>query len=72
MSDDSMAEAFDELAPMAVAAGIVVFALFPLALPLIALTLLVAIPVAAIGLVAGVLAAPIVLIRRLTRSPEAP
>jgi hypothetical protein len=66
-TDHSMAYAVDDLAALLVGVGIIGFALFPLALPLIALTLLLAVPLLAVALVAGLLAAPVVLVRRLAR-----
>src|SRR5436189_5791187 len=52
-----------------VGGGILTFALFPLALPLIALTVVAALPFLvagiAVGRVAAILAAPILLVRRL-------
>jgi|1186.fasta_scaffold575193_2 hypothetical protein len=66
-TDESIADAADDAAALLVSAGIIVMALFPLALPAIALTLLLAIPLLAVILVAGLFAAPIILVRRRTR-----
>jgi hypothetical protein len=69
MNASSSAEIIDETSRWIVGGGIVTIALFPLALPLIALTAIAAIPLLLIALVAGVIAAavaaPIVLVRRL-------
>jgi membrane protein implicated in regulation of membrane protease activity len=65
----------DELSAWLVGGGILTMALFPLALPIIALTAVAAIPLVlvalALGLVAAVVAAPILLLRRLRRSVRA-
>ncbi len=70
-SDHSMAEALTEVAQLVTGLGIMTFALFPFALPMIALTAVFVLPLVAVGLVAGVLtalvAAPIALVRRLRR-----
>jgi hypothetical protein len=57
-----------ELSTWLVGGGILTTALFPLALPIIVLTAAAAIPLVVVGLVVGVAAAPIVLLRRLGRS----
>jgi hypothetical protein len=63
------AELTEEISAWAVGGGIVTMALFPLALPIILLTAAAAIPFLlvpiAFGLVIAVLAAPILLLRRL-------
>ena len=63
------AEVADEVSKWTVGGGIVTMALFPLALPILALTAVAALPlllpVLAIGLLAGVLCLPIALVRRL-------
>lgn len=52
-------------------AGVLLFALAPLALPFLVLTIAATLPLVAVGLVlalvAGVIAAPVVLVRRLLR-----
>jgi hypothetical protein len=71
----SYLEVADEVAAWLVGAGIVTMALFPLAIPIIALTAVAAIPLVlvalAVGLAAAVVAAPILLLRRLRRSAGA-
>jgi hypothetical protein len=65
-------EAIDEASKWGVGAGILIFALFPLAVPILLLTLVavlpLAVPVIALGLVGGVVAGPVLLVRRLLRS----
>jgi hypothetical protein len=65
----SMVDVLEEMATLLAGVRIITLAIFPLALPMIALTAVVAIPLALVGLVAAllaaVLAAPIVLVRRL-------
>jgi hypothetical protein len=62
----------DELSGWNVGAGVIVMALFPLALPLIALTafalLPLLLPLLAVALVAAVVAVPVLVLRRLWRS----
>jgi hypothetical protein len=62
------AELAQEVSTWAVGGGLVTVALFPLALPLILLTLAAAIPLLLLGLVAALVAAPIFLLRRMWRS----
>jgi predicted neutral ceramidase superfamily lipid hydrolase len=61
----------DELSSWNVGAGVIVMALFPLALPLIALTafalLPLLLPLLAVALVAAVVAVPVLVVRRLGR-----
>ena len=64
--DDTIAQVLD-VANLGFGAGVIVSALFPFAVPLIALTLVAAIPLVVVALAAGLLAAPIILVRRLTR-----
>lgn len=69
---DSLLDAFDELSAALAGAGILTVALFPLALPLIALTTVVAIAfalmaVVAAGIVAVVAGPPVLVIRWLAR-----
>ena len=74
MSNQSKAHSTNEVVSGAsvalVGLGIVTFALFPLALPILILTAAATIPlllpVVAIGLVLAVVAAPILLVRRLS------
>src|SRR5215211_6741300 len=65
------AELAGEAAAWGVGGGVVTMALFPLALPIILLTAVAAIPLVllalAAGLVGAVVAAPILLLRRLRR-----
>ena len=66
------AQDLDEIWKWTVGAGILVVALAPLALPILILTIVallpLALPLLAVGLVAGVVALPIMLVRRLARS----
>jgi hypothetical protein len=68
----STADVVDQMSGWAVGGGIVTIALFPLALPILALTAVAVIPFLlvplAAGLVAAVVAAPILLVRSLRRS----
>jgi hypothetical protein len=65
------AEVADEISKWTVGGGIITMALFPLALPILALTAIAAlpllVPVLAMGLVAGVVYLPIRLVRGLRR-----
>jgi Flp pilus assembly protein TadB len=65
----SRAEAADEIWKWTVGLGILAVALFPLAIPIVVLTavaiLPLLVPLIAIGLVAGVIAAPVMVVRRL-------
>ena len=65
--DYSMAEILEEVAPLGVGLGILTFALFPLSVPIIVATLVLALPLVAAGLLAALLVAPIALVRRLRR-----
>ena len=62
----------DELSKWGVGLGIVIVALFPLSLPIIVLTLAhvvpLALPLVALALIGAVIAAPVLLARRLLRS----
>jgi hypothetical protein len=66
------AEVSDEISKWTVGWGVVGMALFPLALPIVILTgvalLPLLVPLLALGLLAGVLALPIMLIRKLGHS----
>jgi hypothetical protein len=66
------AEIVDEVSKWGVGGGILLTALAPLALPILILTIVallpLAVPVLALGLVAGVVAAPVLLVRKLARS----
>ena len=61
----------DEISGWLVGAGILTLALFPFAVPLIALTLVCALPLLlvalAVGVVAAIVAAPILLVRSIGR-----
>lgn len=61
-------ELVSEVANFTVGLGLIVMIAFPFALPILLLTALLAVPVVLIGLVAGLAAAPFLLIRRLRRS----
>ena len=67
------AEATDEISKWTVGAGIITVALFPLAIPIVVLTavalLPLLVPLVAIGLLAGVISAPVMLVRRLRGRP---
>jgi hypothetical protein len=67
----SKAEITDEISKWAVGGGIIITALFPLALPIIALTAIAALPLLLLALPAGLLVAgvalPILLVRSLVR-----
>ena len=70
-------EVADEMAAMATGGAILTFALFPFAVPMIALTIIALVPLLVVGLAAGlvvaVFAVPVVMVRRLRRSrPVAP
>jgi hypothetical protein len=66
------AEAGDEIWKWTVGGGILLMALAPLALPILILTLIavfpLVVPVLALGLVVGVIALPVLLIRKVGRS----
>jgi uncharacterized membrane protein len=65
-------EAIDEASKWGVGLGIVAFALFPLSIPILLLTavfvLPLALPLVALALIGAVVAAPVMLVRRLARS----
>jgi len=65
-------EAIDEASKWGVGAGILIFALAPLSLPILILTLVAVlpllVPLLAVGLVGGLVAGPVLLVRRLLRS----
>jgi membrane protein implicated in regulation of membrane protease activity len=66
------AEVVDEVSKWGVGGGILVTALAPLALPILILTIVallpLAVPLLALGLLAGIVALPVMLIRKLARS----
>jgi hypothetical protein len=66
------AAAADEIWKWTVGGGILAVALAPLALPILVLTIVallpLAVPVIALGLLAGVIALPVMLLRKLARS----
>ena len=64
---DSYIELLDEVMSWLTGLGLITFVIFPLALPLIALTLLVAIPLLLAVIPLAILAAPMLLIRRALR-----
>jgi membrane protein implicated in regulation of membrane protease activity len=67
----SRAEVVDEVSKWTVGSGIVAVALFPLAIPIVALTAIallpLLVPLVAIGVLAGVVAVPVMIVRRLRR-----
>jgi Flp pilus assembly protein TadB len=67
----SRAEVVDELAKWTVGLGVISFALFPLALPILILTAVAVLPLLlpalAVGLLIGVVAVPILAVRSLRR-----
>ncbi|HWT24693.1 MAG TPA: hypothetical protein VN213_14405 [Solirubrobacteraceae bacterium] len=64
-------EVADEMAAIATGGAILTFALFPFAVPMIALTIIALVPLLVVGLAAGLVvalfAAPVVMVRRLRR-----
>jgi len=64
---DSYIELLDEVMSWLTGLGLITFVVFPLALPLIALTLILAIPLLLAAMPLALLAAPVLLIRRLWR-----
>ena len=66
------AQSLDEIWKWTVGAGILVVALAPLALPILILTIVallpLAVPLLAVGLLAGVIALPVMLVRKIGRS----
>jgi hypothetical protein len=68
----SRLEVVDEVSKWGVGGGILLTALAPLSLPIVILTLVallpLAVPLIAIALVAGVIALPVILLRKLVRS----
>jgi membrane protein implicated in regulation of membrane protease activity len=66
-----MSEKIDTFSEFLVGGGILTMALFPLAIPMVALLIVAALPLVALGaalaLVGAVLAAPVVLVRALSR-----
>jgi hypothetical protein len=66
------AQSLDEIWKWTVGAGILVVALAPLALPILILTIVallpLAVPLLAIGLLAGLIAVPVMLVRKIGRS----
>jgi len=65
---DSYIELLDEVMSWLTGLGLITFVVFPLALPLIALTALVAIPLLLAAIPLAILAVPMLLIRRLWRA----
>jgi hypothetical protein len=68
----SLLDLLDEVSDGLVGAGLVLFVLFPFAIPIIALTFVALLPVLVVGVVFGllaaVIAAPFLLLRRLWRA----
>ena len=69
---DAYIELLDEAGNWVVGLGIISLTIFPLALPIVALTAILAIPVLLGGLLIVVLAAPVLLVRRALRAGRAP
>jgi hypothetical protein len=65
---DSYIELFDEVMSWLTGLGLIAFVIFPLALPLVALTALLAIPLLLAAIPVAMVAAPVLLIRRLVRA----
>lgn len=63
-------ELANEVANFTVGLGLIVMIAFPFAVPILLLTALLAVPVVLVGLLAGLAAAPFLLIRRLRRSRQ--
>jgi hypothetical protein len=67
----SSTEVLDTMSEFLVGAGILTMALFPLAIPIVALLIVAALPLLAVGaalaIVGAILAAPVVLVRALSR-----
>jgi membrane protein implicated in regulation of membrane protease activity len=67
----STTEVLDTMSEFLVGGGILTMALFPLAIPIVALLIVAALPLLAVGaalaIVGAILAAPIVLVRALSR-----
>ncbi len=63
----SYSELGDELAAWLVGGGVLTMALFPLAVPLLLLTVVAALPILVIPVIGLLIAAPILLLRRLLR-----
>ena len=66
------AEAIDEISKWGVGTGIVLFALFPLSIPILILTAVALLPLAVPLLVLAVLAVPVLLARALWRRVRRP
>jgi membrane protein implicated in regulation of membrane protease activity len=68
-TERSRTEVIDEVSKWTVGSGIVAVALFPLAIPIVALTAIallpLLVPLVAIGALAGVVAVPVMIVRRL-------
>ena len=70
-NEHSSTEVVDTMSEFLVGGGILTMALFPLAIPMVALLIVAALPLLAVGaalaIVGAILAAPIVLVRALSR-----
>jgi membrane protein implicated in regulation of membrane protease activity len=70
------AEIIDEVSKWGVGLGVVTVALFPLSIPFLLLTavalLPLLVPVLALGLIGGIVALPVLLVRRLVRRRRSP
>lgn len=65
---DAYIELFDEVMSWLTGLGLITFVIFPLALPLIALTALLAIPLLLAAIPLAILAAPMLFVRHLWRA----
>jgi hypothetical protein len=65
---DTYIELLEEVVNWLVGLGLITFTIFPFALPLIALTALLVIPLVLGGILVAILAAPVLLVRRLWRA----
>ena len=69
---DAYIELLDEVWNWVVGLGLISLTIFPLALPLVALTAILAIPVLLGSLLVAVIAAPVLLVRRALQRGRAP
>lgn len=68
----SASDALDEVGAMLTGGALIVMALFPLTLPLLALLAIVVLPLVAVGVIVALLAAPIALVRHWRRRSSEP
>ena len=69
-TNPSTADLVDGALAVAAGNGVVTLALFPLAIPILALTVVALIPLLQIALVGGLIAAPFLLLARTRRRPD--